>query len=862
MDYKITAVTVFYNEEKYISQAIDSLLGQTIGFQENIQLVLVNDGSTDNSRAICEEYVSRYPENITLIDKENSGVSDSRNLGKKYIKGKYAVFFDGDDIWEADAFRTFYDAFESFGDNVDVCSCRIQYIGDFAGRTYPLDYKYSKGVRIADLMKEPDAIQITIGNVVFRSEVLAGRVFDTDMTYCEDSWFVNQVMAEKAAMGVIPDAVFYYRKNQGQGNQSVRIVETKAWFFDVIRNYYLKMLHFAEEKFGAVPEYFQRSIFYDIKWRKYNPSAVHRLTETEKEQHLELLRETLSYIDDRVIFSDKAINQYQKLYYLNLKNNGNVLEKASFRDGKFYLEKRQIFSLHAASIFRIKTIIPAKDSIIIEGISRIDSIGMPYDLYAADEKGRNLQIELYRHERADYTGLTGETFYEGKRFRVVLPAEHGRSYGFFIETRGNKDMLQPNMEGYLGLKRSWKTSYCRCGSYLISHEGGWLKIYSNNGTSRMWLETKMRTEAAMRTLLKKDHSMSDALRKERDLQRAPLQDRAAFLSTSGDGYLTGNLQKVWDGLDCPKVQLSDKRINKDPELLEKAVSLAGTSRIVIFDDYIDLRGYSKKLGQKYIQLWHASGAGKKFGQDGTTKLLAEDALYHKDYDLVAVSSEAARSAFSSAFGIGIEKTAAIGIARTDDYYDPEYIERKASEVLGKHPELKDRRVIMYAPTFRDDPGSNRKYFRPDIDFGELSEALGADKMFVICPHPIMTEPVLRGKYNNVVEIRDVSANDMMFVSDLLITDYSSVMFEYSLLGKPMAFYCYDYDTYDREFYMDFQMELPGPLMRTHEELIEYISRGEFAVNGSYQDFRKKYLGACDGHSTERIVKIIEEMMHE
>ena len=98
MPFKITSVTSLYNEENNLREAIDSLFAQTIGFEENIQLILINDGSKDNSLEICKEYRDRYPDNITLIDKENSGVSDSRNVGMQYIQGKYTVFFDGDDI--------------------------------------------------------------------------------------------------------------------------------------------------------------------------------------------------------------------------------------------------------------------------------------------------------------------------------------------------------------------------------------------------------------------------------------------------------------------------------------------------------------------------------------------------------------------------------------------------------------------------------------------------------------------------------------------------------------------------------------------------------------------------------------------
>ena len=366
MKFKITAITAFLNEERYLAEAIDSLLAQSIGFEENVQLVLINDGSTDNSRGICEEYVSRFPDNITLINKENSGVSDSRNLGMNYIQGKYTVFFDGDDIWDKNAFQAIYDSFESFGDAVDTCTCRIKYIGDFKNRVYPLDYKFDKGRRITDLMKEPANIQITIGNVVFRSETLKGKLFDTDMTYCEDSWFANQIIAEKAAMGIIPDAIFYYRKNQGKGNQSVRIVETRRWFFDVIQQYYFRMFNFAQERFGEIPEYFQRSIFYDIKWRKYNPAVDTILTEEDKQEHLSLLRQILEKISDDIILQDSDINQYFKLYLLDIKYGRSVINDAELKKSKYYFNGKKVFDLNNKSMFQIKTIMQRDDKVAMD----------------------------------------------------------------------------------------------------------------------------------------------------------------------------------------------------------------------------------------------------------------------------------------------------------------------------------------------------------------------------------------------------------------------------------------------------------------------------------------------------------------
>ena len=125
--------------------------------------------------------------------------------------------------------------------------------------------------------------------------------------------------------------------------------------------------------------------------------------------------------------------------------------------------------------------------------------------------------------------------------------------------------------------------------------------------------------------------------------------------------------------------------------------------MVITDDYLGVL-WDKKPTQIYVQLWHATGTGKQFGLDNTKMLPGREALYHKNYDLVTVSSERARDVFAQAFGISREKVEAIGVARTDDFFDSNYKTKVMEKVHKVHPELKNKQVILYTPTFRDIPG--------------------------------------------------------------------------------------------------------------------------------------------------------------
>ena len=122
----------------------------------------------------------------------------------------------------------------------------------------------------------------------------------------------------------------------------------------------------------------------------------------------------------------------------------------------------------------------------------------------------------------------------------------------------------------------------------------------------------------------------------------------------------------------------------------------------------------------------------------------------------------------------------------------------------------------------------------------------------------MKNTIVKENFNNIYEIRDIHTLDLMFVSDLLVTDYSSVIFEYALLRKPIIFFCYDLELYDRGFYLPYDESLPGKIAESQEKLIEYlIADNRNNLGETYDMFVEKYMGACDGKSTERIVALIE-----
>ena len=307
MKFKFTVIVPVYNAELWLRECLSSVVNQTLGFKENIHLVLVNDGSTDSSGDICERYKKKYPENVTYINKENGGVSGARNLGMKHIEGDYIIFLDSDDYWAEDAFDKIYHFFETHK-SLDVCVCRLQHVGDFVEKDHPLDWRFEKGSRVVSLEREPEVIQSAIGNSVFRSESICNIRFNENLRTAEDAFFNTQVLLKRMKMGIIADAVFYYRRMESGDSLTSDIRMRKDFYLDIPREYYLGLMEYCRNNSGHIPEYVQNLIRYDIQWRKYIPEAMDALNKAEKTSYIETMRQVLWNLDDDIIGRKDNLN--------------------------------------------------------------------------------------------------------------------------------------------------------------------------------------------------------------------------------------------------------------------------------------------------------------------------------------------------------------------------------------------------------------------------------------------------------------------------------------------------------------------------------------------------------------------------
>ena len=266
-DPLISVVMPVYNVENYLDEAVQSVINQSIGF-EKIEIILVNDGSTDSSPAICMGYKNKYPEQVTVIDKENGGVSSARNTGIEAVKGKYVTFLDSDDKWEENSFEKMVGFFEENDGEFDVAGCRMQRF-DAANNMHRLARIYKDGSCVCDVKNPDDCYKIHVhgGPTFFRADAVRDRRFDEKMKYSEDTVFVESAVLKKGKVGFCADALYYYRRRKDFSSALQKQKEDKIYYNDVPTDYYGRLIELSKEKYGEVVPYIQSCIAYDMGWR-------------------------------------------------------------------------------------------------------------------------------------------------------------------------------------------------------------------------------------------------------------------------------------------------------------------------------------------------------------------------------------------------------------------------------------------------------------------------------------------------------------------------------------------------------------------------------------------------------------------
>lgn len=279
----------------------------------------------------------------------------------------------------------------------------------------------------------------------------------------------------------------------------------------------------------------------------------------------------------------------------------------------------------------------------------------------------------------------------------------------------------------------------------------------------------------------------------------------------------------------------------------KQAYLFNTSSIILLDgNSFVYSNVNIKKDIKVVQLWHATGAIKKFGN------LANRLYDIKEYSNVLVASEYFRPIFAQALNTNIDNVLALGVSKTDYLFNQSYQEEQIQKFYQNYPELINKKIILYAPTFRG-AGVDDMSFNHNSQIEKLSSFLDEKYEIIVKRHPLISENIF---FDKAIEVINEDIYQLLLVSNYIISDYSSLIFDGIVLNRKIILYLYDLEDYVKHRGLCLDVDaLPVKKGYSIQEVAQIIN-DDFEIE-AYSDFINQYLSAIDGNSTKRIVEYLK-----
>lgn len=282
-----------------------------------------------------------------------------------------------------------------------------------------------------------------------------------------------------------------------------------------------------------------------------------------------------------------------------------------------------------------------------------------------------------------------------------------------------------------------------------------------------------------------------------------------------------------------------------------------SSKLVIIDyNNFVISKFPHRKGVKVLEFWHATAALKNFGN------CVQRDYEIKNYDYAIANSDFYKGVYAQAFNLHEENVLVTGIPNNDKLFNDHFVQDTKARLLEKYPVLANKKVITYAPTFR---GRISTYFKEaKIDLARVHQALGEDYVIIYKAHPLISGSAYENN-PHVLFIEEEPISSIFCITDVLITDYSAIAVDWMVFDKPIIAYVPDFKSYSKKpgLTIDYLQEFPGAVTFNEGELIQALQATD---STSYQKeralFFKKTYNYCDGKATERVLKVIEDLMTE
>jgi CDP-ribitol ribitolphosphotransferase / teichoic acid ribitol-phosphate polymerase len=967
MSPKVSIIIPAYNAEKTIARMLDAVRAQTF---ENYEVIVIDDGSTDGTRNILEEY-AHSDSRIRIFHQENAGVSAARNRGLDEATGDYVLFYDADDTVPENAVHDMYFAArEHLADLVIGRHC-IHYMTEIYEPKSSINLS-----KLADIPKNHPSLchNFTLCNKMLRREVIEKHGLRFGATkHAEDGLFLFEFIRVADKLSGCPAHVYTYIKRTFWEGHSLSQQVSSASFQDARKN----ILEIAEILNGEAEEALEEVNHSDVTqaakdeafyhWRRIQSRIWKRFAQTTildeyyrklwngDDSLYPLLRESLEECQQNMFPTDwegilknnpdlqldvglLSPDELAEHPLLSVLITSELPKESVGRMMTSYYEQSYVsfeFIIDDSLVASIPdeyrnrpnvrmlphSKLPKWKKLALQEARGVDCVIVQEPIYPATRTIQQMVELLTQNNRffvtaplcnvkdGEYQKLCTQTTVFVNEFAVMHKVtKYNRldaiwsNKVFNIKTLLARPRLfeDNSTKDIIRFYRSANHDKFEDNSFVTELTDGDILKRVHHLRVRLLYSYKRRKEQRRLDRIEKENTKTEALSfqlrnwRNRQLRngykvltlkfifplyykwhaRKPIQKNKVLFIVNRKPTLPNSMTYVHDLLEqSGKFTIHDKfllnlslryrqKFKVDMDLMK---DLATANYVFLDEATVTTCGIHKRPETKIVQLWHGCGAFKKFGFSTADKIFGGDAKeqlrfpMYRNFDLVCVSSPEVVWAYEEAMRLqGEGNVKPVGVSRTDVFFQPEYIDAAHERVETAIPVAKDKKIILYAPTFR---GRVAHAYGPDhFDYDMLYEALGQEYIILIKHHPLVKQlPEIPLEYRDSF-VYDVSHSmeieDLICVSDICISDYSSLIFEYSLFEKPIILFAYDLDVYFdwRGFYYDYYEMAPGPVLISTEEIIDYIQNLDTQFDKEKMHaFREKFMRSCDGHSTERIL---------
>lgn len=862
-----------YNTEDYVEEAILSIINQTFKFENNVEIILIDDGSTDNTGKICKKYSNQYPGNIKYIYQENHGQAYARNIGLKYATGKYINFLDSDDKLRSDTLSTVYDFFEKHYEEIDLVSVKITFFDRQSGR-HALNYKYDKDL-VVPLESYWDYPQLSASSAFFKKEIFNKYKFDETIVSSEDAIMINKLLLEKMKYGVVKNGEYYYRKRMDESSTIDMTINQKEFYISRLNNYFLEMINYSIEKCGWIPKFIQFTIIYDLQWMLKTPDVSKVLTKEEIKEVHSKIKFILQYIDDDVILqlkipdSDNVKKHFFAFKYpTNTKINNTQIElycgnhridKLNFH--KLYLD---IIDMHNNNLYLSGYLISFfnDDEIKIIAIKEENKKTKKYVAKQVHYNKRELQV----------LNKKIETWYN---FDIVIPLKENEEskIKLYVEYKKSIPIYLPIvLENHVNL--STISNYSIDGNHF-------LELIENTIQISKYSYLKMVKKEI--TILKKIWRSKDSYYTSAVFFRLLnmiiflfFKNKKIWLFMDRKDMADDNAEHLYkyassqdDGVKKYFVINADSkdynRLKKYGNIL-KFYSIKHRILYLVADKIISSNPDNEILNPFYgknIKLY--SGLFKNniyFLQHGVIKDDISDWLnkYNKNIRMVLTSAQMEYDSFFK-YNYNYDKKVVtlLGLPRFDNLMN-----KKGSNL----------KQIVIMPSWRENLSHyGDTEIMESSFFKKINALINNERLISLAkeygyeiifkPHPLVYKFIDLFDENDYVKIdKESTYQEINSKSSLAITDYSSVVFDFAYTKKPVLYYQYADDYHFKETFFDYEKDGFGEVSTNETDLLDYLEyylKNDCVMKEIYKERVDNFFKYNDNNNCKRVYNKIFKM---